>query len=773
MLVTLILGAGLVVASAAVGQAVLVLSGYDSWRWWAPALGFGLLMAIAAQIVWLPARARAVALLLLGVTVAALLLPRVRRDLRTALPEGLALAALVGLAAALPYLAYGRWGILGVNVQNDAAQHLSEAFWLRTHAGFVPVAALGGTLEAAQYPVGPHALAATLALRGIGDEKGFAAVQMVVPVLAGLAALGLLRTGPRLGRLLVAALVGTSYLFVSYYAQGAFKETMEAMFLLAVVAALADWARRPSGGRVSSGVPIGLLAGSTVYVLSYGGLAWPLGAAGAFVAVEAVRRRREGRELRRAYLPALGGGILGLLLVVGPEFQRMRTFSLSFFAHEPPKGVGNLPGPLSPAKALGVWFSGDFRRPSEAVWLAYPLLALALLALVAGLVWWWRRRELAVPVGLAVAFLIWVHISQTRNIYNGAKGLPVLAPLLALCLGAPLLAAWSAHATEPRRRRLLLAVRAVGVLLLVTGAASSFSVLRDAFVGLGPQSTQLQRLAVQTRGQDTLFLGNDHFAEWMLRRSRPHFNGVLYNPFPLGFRADKPAGRGEPFDVDNVSRRELDAMRFLITPRTSYQSAVPRNFTEVDRTPSFVLYRRTGPTPRRAVLEAPGRPAALLRCDTPEGRRLLGENTRAAVVPPAVVVPQRAWSALPLTPGADGAMRVRLPPGRWDVSLQYANATGLELEGPGLRTSLPAYMGRGGPFWAAGTVRSDGGEITLRAHAPHRSIVGRLLGTPRPFRVQFFPGRGNVNRVAFTRAGARPELVPIRRACGRWVDFLS
>lgn len=773
VLLTLILGAGVVVASAVLGQAVLVMCGYRGWRWWSPAVGYGLLLAIGGQIVWLPQRARTLAVIIALVVIGALLVPRIRRDLREALPDALPVGGFVLLAALVPYLVYGRVGILGVNVSNDMAQHLSQAAWLRSHAGWLPVAAIGGPLETADYPVGPHGLAATLGLQGIGDERSFAAVQLAVPALVALVALGALRRGPRLGRWAVAALAGTSYLFISYYAQASFKETIEALLLLGTAVAVGDWAREGPTSAFRRGIPLGLLAGSAVYVYSYGGMVWPLATVVAFFAVHVLRRRGRRREALVGHaVPGLLGGLLGLWLLAAPDVTRMVVFANSFFAHEPPMGMGNLPGPLSPAKALGVSFVGDFRDSPSPGWPSYVLTGLAALALVAGLAWWWRRRELGLPIALAMAVLVWVQISLTRNLYNAAKGLPVLAPLVVVCIGAPLLAAWRRDARLGRGRGPLTVVRVVGAVLLVAGAISSFAALRDASVGLGPQSSELQALAKDTKGENTLFLGRDHFTEWMLRKTRPYSNVELYNPFVVHLRTDKLPRPGTPVDVDNVARTDLDAMNWLIAPRTAYASSIPPNFRAVRTTPSFVLYQRIGPTLSRDLIDPVGRPGALLDCRSPQGGQVLLADRLAAVRPAPIVVGQGAWQGQPLVPGASATLRIKLPPGRWNFSVQYVNETGLDVEGPGLRTQLPPYLGRIGTYWLAGAVRSDGGTTVVRVTARPRTSFGSLLGTPRPANVKYSPGGLTLNEAAFTRVNDRPRLVPVRAACGHWVDWL-
>ena len=64
-------------------------------------------------------------------------------------------------------------------------------------------------------------------------------------MLACLTALAAFAELPRLQRVAGALLVGLAYMVASYFAQGAFKETMQALFVLAFVLALREAARNP------------------------------------------------------------------------------------------------------------------------------------------------------------------------------------------------------------------------------------------------------------------------------------------------------------------------------------------------------------------------------------------------------------------------------------------------------------------------------------------------------------------------------------------------
>ena len=93
----------------------------------------------------------------------------------------------------------------------------------------------------------------------------------------------------------------------SYFAQGAFKEAMQALFVLAFALALREVARNPDWrGAPLRFVPAALIAVGTVYAYSYPGLVWLVGDARSSGSARAQRRaaaRRPARAALRAARP--------------------------------------------------------------------------------------------------------------------------------------------------------------------------------------------------------------------------------------------------------------------------------------------------------------------------------------------------------------------------------------------------------------------------------------------------------------------------------------
>lgn len=773
----LLLTAALVAVCFLIGQAIVALCGGVRWRWWAPALGYALLVIVGGQVVRLPDHQTAMVVILAVATLAALALPLVRRAVAGAAPDALPFGLLLLLASAIPFFATGHAGVLGASVSNDMSSHLTGAFYLRTGEGLRPAAAYGGNLITTGYPLGAHGLAALLTrVSGLGEVRVFSAITLAIPVLTGFAALGLVPAAPRAGRWALAAVVGLGYMVAAYLAQGSFKEITEALFVLAAALALGDLTRgrAPRGWwrGLRHGVPIAVLAAGAVYDYSYGGAFWMIGTVGVFLLVAIVRRPRALPSiLRQAILPTIGA-LAVTAAVLAPEISRIEEFTKSVFGVEPTTQHGNLFHAIVPLETIGPWFSGDFRIYPRPEWPSYAFSGLAAAVLIGGLVWWWRRRELALPCALVASIALWAELALTRNTYNAAKGLVVMAPLATACIGAPLLAAWAARSRVPRTGRLLVASRVLGGVLLGAAVVSTFVALRSAPVGLGSHEQELARMRPIIGKKPVLFLSNDHFAQWELRGAQVYVSTALYAPASLPIHLQKQSGPpGDPVDVDNYESSELDRIDFIVTPAAHYQSEIPPNFQPVLHTASYELYRRAGPTPAREPIEPPGQPSAVLDCTSPVGKTDLAQYRWAGVVPTPYVTTD--WHGTVGVPGHTATLQVRLPAGQWDVSVQYLSYTSVVVRAPQLRDVIAPNYGLINQYWPAGTLTSNGRTLRLTLHAENRSWFGRLLGSPRSLISEDSPGMTPLWHVAFTRHGVTPQRVPVAAACGRWVDWLA
>jgi hypothetical protein len=543
--------AAILVASGLIGQAVFCACGRRSWTWLAPAVGLAATTAVAWATVRLPGEGTAAAIAIGLLALIALAVARGRVVGAGKVLAGGAPALIAALVlASLPFIVEGRFGILGTGLNPDMSQHLFAADRL-THGE-------GSRLIAQGYPLGPHALVASASkATGASLVEAFDGLALAIAVSAVLTPLELLGPLAWWRRTLAAALVGLPYLVASYLIQGAFKETMEALFVLAFAISLHQLARgaliAPGARRCLVAAPLAVLAIGSVYAYSFPGLLWLAGVAGIWALVELVTvRRRRGAAaaaaMARAAAPGAAVALALLAAAAAPEIGRMVDFA-SFETFDPSgAGLGNLFNPISPLEALGIWPSGDFRLdPGDG---AMPAIGyylgelLGLAALAYGLAWWIRRREWAVPSALAAAVALYAYAHFAGTPYQAAKATVMMAPLAALITARallspqPIVELGTVRGAVGRTRTgpsgaLLRWQSPVGALLAVAfcGAAAACSVLAlvNGPVGPATYSPALTELRPQLRQGSTLalvsqnLLADEHgrdYVVWELRGGR-------------------------------------------------------------------------------------------------------------------------------------------------------------------------------------------------------------------------------------------------------------
>ncbi len=752
-------------ASLLVGRALLLLAGRGAWTWLEPAAGFGAILAVTGLLARAPGHGTSstlgVVLLVAAAAAVVLLLggagerDEVAARRRAALRQGLPVAITVALVLSIPFAMTERWGLLGVGLNNDLGLHLAWAEWLR--GGLGPVPDTG-------YPLGPHGLAvATAAFPGIGLGQAFVGEILAIGVLTGLTALGALG-GLRPGRrLLAATMVAVPYLAVSYYAQGTFKETAEALFALGVAVGLhnLDTPFR----RWRDALPWLAIAGGVFFAYSFAGLAWPLGIAVLWgLTRPAVRRAPAPRALLRFLLRPLTLVAAALLAAVGVAVTVVGPFGFAESFNT--VAAADTYGPVSPLEALGVWPTPNYRLDAPGgVQLAGLWGALGTLALLVGLHWWVRRRELAVPAGLLACALLYLAAVLTSGEYSQAKALIIGAPLAMLVAIRPLLA-------EFRRR---LAWSALAVAFVGAAAWSSLLVLRDTPVAPAGHGGELRAFLPIVKGEPVLYAGQDRYAAYELLGADTHVPLVEFPDEAVDENPEKPFDTGDaysPIDFDSFARGTLDAFPYVIAGRAAWNSAAPPNFKRIAETPSYLLFERTGETPEdRHVLLEGTQAGAFADCDAPEIRILLSTPGRASIFAGAVIGPKRAWRMDgPLETGESASQRVRLPAGRWRLSLQYFAPFPLTLSAPGFSEELkPALDGQrpntislenDGQFWPAGSFRSPGGAVRFSVAAAEPSLLQELSG---------YDDKAFVGNLVAVRAEPR-RTIALREACDEWID---
>jgi hypothetical protein len=524
------------VAALAIGQAVITLCGRRRWSWASGPVGLAILCAVCWATVRLPGHGQVSAIVVLALVAASLVYLQGKGVWREGFGDGWPVAVLAAFGASLPFIVEGHFGILGTSFNPDMSQHLLAADQL-AHGH-------SGQLIRQGYPLGPHSIVVALN-KGldIGLVKGFSGLSVAIAVLAPLTALGAFRELRPLPRTAAALVVGLAYVVASYFAQGAFKETIEAFLLLGFVLALREAAREPVESQFRF-VPLALIAMGTVYVYSFPGLLWLIGTVVIWALVEFVigwfRDRDRVRAVAADLAKPAGIAVLVLVVLVAPEIGRMIDFH-KFETFDPNgPGLGNLFGQISPFEALGIWPSGDFRLapgdgavPAAAYYLG---AAFGTVLLIYGIWACWRKRETVILSGLFVAVVAYLAARVGGTAYTSAKAIEIVAPLCALTILLPLTADAQlflstinpAKGTAGRGRPGMLGGAACVVFLAAAGLCSALA-LANAPVGPSTYTPALASMRPLVENGSTLILASpelledDHgtnYLAWELRGGR-------------------------------------------------------------------------------------------------------------------------------------------------------------------------------------------------------------------------------------------------------------
>jgi hypothetical protein len=810
-------GAAILVASLVLGRALLHIVGLSVHTWLGGAVGFAALTIACPLLIRLPGRGTTVSVLLALITVAAMLylwredrggrlLARrsagggTDRDSGGPRPpgeghpqSGWALGVLVTLivvvAASLPFAFNERNGVLGEGVYtNDQAAQLFWTDWLQHGVGPEPNAVHFG------YPTGPQSVAATAAeATNSSLLDSFNGLLIVIPVLTALTALGVMGGLSPSRRVIAASLVAMPYLAASFLAQSAFKETAMALLVLAFAVTLRDLAflnRNPDYGggahpRRALIIVLILLAASSVFVYSIPGLVWfalalpiwlvlELLTGGLRVDMEAARASL--RRHRRMIV------VVSIIIVAVAAFSASQLSGFVDKVGMVQASAGRLTSPVFPGEALGIWPEGDFRVVRGEVDGAYIAVAIALIAALIAAIAAVRRRDWSLVAMGASTVIVYVGARLFASIYVEAKALAVMAPLVVLAVLLGLLAPnWApddevsevrsgAEATggwrRLRGRNLTTARYVFGGVVAACLAASAFLALRAAPVGFDQRGAELEGLSGLIPNESVVFFGVDRFSGYWLRGTLMKSPGG-YVPAEVKARPSKVWEQGRSLDFDTVRPGALDDFDYAITTRAGYQSSAPPNFEPVAHTPSFTLWKRDGPTPPQKIIEKHDKPGRTLACPDGPTHGIAGDDGTAALLDKPIARKQSSWDpAWHFDAPGTASAKMRLPPGSWDLSLQYDSQVSLVVTANGRSFTLPPsldgmYLTEQGKasFWRAGTVRSQGGQVRVTVSAAEPSSFQRFVGVRR----QVWLGA-----IAATRGG--PHTARLHDACKRYVD---
>jgi hypothetical protein len=667
------------------------------------------------------------------------------------------------LLASFPFIASGHIGIPGVGLNNDMAMHLVDVDYLVDQSRPTPQSVING------YPLGPHSLVATVvSVLGTQPLWGWLGLLVAVPVLTGITTLGGLREVPGGRRLLAAVLVAFAYLSASVLGIAGFKELIAGMFLIAFALGLREIEREPEG-RIAIVIGLALITAAMVPVYSLPGVAWLVGIAGLWLVAHLIRIRAEKgsqgiREAVRASLPIVIPAAIVLVLVFLTQLPKVIDFINSGSIGNVADTNSKLRYVVSPLETLGIWPSGNWLLGTHDVSHFWIFGAIGLAGVLFGLAWWIARRDYAVPAAVISGLVVWLGTKYIEDggLYILAKAVVVPASVVMLLVVVALLTPGGGW---PKR--------IFAVVFIALAGYSTFLALRDTVVAPHDRLEEMSAFQDEVNGQPVLALTSDRFTDYGLRTARvssPAFNAEIRVP------SATTKSQRLPIDFDSVPTKVLNDFPYAITTSAIYQSQAPPGWTLVDSTESYKLWKRTGTTPPIANLYEEARPGRVLRCNRPKLAPFAQAGGEALTWQPRSVIAKRLyWKAdnrrdSELAPGESASQQIVLPPGKWELSLQYVSpVTGVTVKAPGLDVHLPAgvdaaipYRPDQGPYWPVGDVTSQGGPITVSVTADDVNTYQSLLGVDAPAVI------GNLTAV-------NPDgfiKVPTAQACKLFVDKL-
>lgn len=671
-------------ASVLTGQLICAALGSRGWSYSAPAVGLGALMLVTVPGLSLPGRTLIpfVVVGLLSFSGAALLWRhRAHRPPRAVAVPVTSVCAVV----LLPFLFSGRFGTLGVGLDDDMWFHLllASAFGSPAAQHAAPA------FNMSAYPIGPHAVAGTLsATLGISVLNTFTGFTIALMPLLCLTVAGQLRELPLRGAQVAAFVVALSYLLVSYMGQGSFKEVSMVVLLFGTVDELEQvrLGRRTGPGRL---VPLAVIVGGILSVYSTEGLWWPLAFTAGLVLVCLIRwaagRAPDAVERMHGLLVAGPVGLGALILVIAPQLPRLHRFYNGIEAQSgtgnhsgiPVNNIGNLVGPLDPFEATGSWLTNDYRFSSGLSLLSAVIGTIIVCYALIGLARRLRHSRPELPVAAVACGVIWAYSALTQSPYVAAKALTICSPFLLT------LAAETAIVSVTSRRRTGLAYAVAGA-CLASVVASSALALEYVRVGPAAHQTSMSRFQSVVRGRSTLVFELDPFAPWYLLGSDVNVPGTLVVPNGTGI----PWKLYRTFGWRSVSPEVFDRFQYVVAPIDPATGDPPPNFALIETSGPYALFKR--------------QPAALAAA-----ARLRSPCRRSRFEWPGFEADTRYRPRrVDVGPTPEGTTRYvrspKLAAGRYYVNLAYLAPEPVRVTAPGLSTTLPATLEGIGTFWPVG-----------------------------------------------------------------------
>lgn len=457
---------------------------------------------------------------------------------------------------------------------------------------------------------------------------------------------------------LTAFIASQSALLFAYYLWGGVKE-IAAAWAIALIAALAMPATRPDTP-IQGVLPLAFAGGAMLAILSFGGGVW-LAPLLAVATALAIRARGVPVTATRAAAFLVAAAVLSL-----PSLLKAKTFlSPNTSTLTSGTDLGNLIKPLSGLQVFGIWPTGDFRLRPESMGATDLLIAVVVVAALAGLWLAWRRGAAGVliyVVGTAAGCLV---VTSLGSPWVDAKALATASPAFVFAG----LIAGSAIAESGRR------IEGAVVIAAIAGGVMWSNALAYKDVNLAPRDrlAELEHIGDRYAGQGPAMMteyepyGVRHF---LRKLDAEGASELRRRPIPL--RDGRSLDKLEIADIDQFQLAGLLTYRTLVLRTSPVESRPPSPYNLVWEGRWYEVWQR--PDPPAAVVEHLPlgdalHPAAPARCSAVQRlAREAGPDGRIAAAlrgPDPIVVelasatrpkdwqvsPEAAGAVLPLSSG--------------------------------------------------------------------------------------------------------------------------
>jgi hypothetical protein len=568
----------------------------------------------------------------------------------------------------------------------------------------------------------------------------------------------------------VAVIAAQPAILYGYVMWGGIKEAAAAA-LLALAAATIPLALAAGGW--TSIVPLAVACAALLAVLSLAGMVWLLPLLLAALAL-AARRLGSRDTVRRLLWFAAGIAVLSLPLLNSSALDVVTNSELHAQTE-----LGNLIEPLNKFQVVGIWPVGDFRRSPDEGALTAVLIGLALFAAVAGIVWAFRRRAVALLIYCLGGSVAGVVILQGGSPWVDAKALATISPavLLAATVGA-----FCVYQVGRRIEGGLLAGA------IVVGVIWS-NVLAYGEVNLAPydQLSELEQIGEKFAGQGPTLMteyqayGVRHF----LRDMDPEAVSELRRrPIPL--RGGGEVERGGHADTDQLQLAGLLVYRTLVLRRTPEQSRPPSPFQLVQDGEFYEVWQQPSTPPsglRHLSLGSGVQPTAEARCKKvrelasaagPAGQLAYATRAPNVVFAMSMFEHPPAWSdpssdvLLPNSAGT-AALRIQLPSaGRWRVWLGGSVRGRVDLSIDGREVGSARHRINYGYYIDLGQFDLTGDSHLVEFHFHGSDLHPGSAGQAMPVGPLVFSSSGSADEtVSYLPASRAGEL------CGRRLDWVE